>query len=206
MQQSAHIHNKQKFSALVTLSIGYLLAWVAYSQWASTFSAHSQKVGVTLNEYSLLWTVNGALIVLVQPFLSSFVKRFAKTLKVQMVIGFIIFILTFLVIANAEAFTGFMLAMIILTIGEMFVWPAVPTIANKLAPKGREGFYQGFVNSTATGGRMLGPLLGGIVVDLYGIHLLFTILIALLCIGMVTTILFDRKLNTYKDQRVTYQS
>jgi len=206
LNHSSQIQSKQKFMALVTVSFGYLLAWVAYSQWASTFSAHSQKVGITLNEYSLLWTVNGTLIVLGQPLLSSFVKRFAKTLKIQMIIGFSIFILSFMVIAKATAFTGFLMAMIILTIGEMFVWPAVPTIANKLAPKGREGFYQGFVNSTATGGRMLGPLIGGLIVDLYGIHLLFVIVIALLCIGLVTTIIYDRKIQTYKDQKVTFQS
>ena len=63
--------------------------------------------------------------------------------------------------------------MIILTIGEMFIWPAVPTVAFELAPKGREGFYQGIVNSTATGGRMVGPLLGGILVDLYSMSALF---------------------------------
>ena len=30
----------------------------------------------------------------------------------------------------------------------MFVWPAVPTIANQLAPVGKQGQYQGFVNSS----------------------------------------------------------
>ena len=40
--------------------------------------------------------------------------------------------------------------MVILTFGEMFVWPAVPTIANKLAPEGKQGQYQGFVNSAST--------------------------------------------------------
>ena len=37
--------------------------------------------------------------------------------------------------------------MIILTFGEMFVWPRVPTIANYLAPEGKQGQYQGVVNS-----------------------------------------------------------
>lgn len=84
--------------------------------------------------------------------------------------------------------------MIILTIGEMLVWPAVPTIANDLAPKGREGFYQGFVNSTATGGRMIGPLLGGVLVDFYGMNMLFTVLIGLLFIAMFTTSVYDKKI------------
>jgi len=84
--------------------------------------------------------------------------------------------------------------MIILTIGEMFIWPAVPTIAFDLSPKGREGFYQGIVNSTATGGRMVGPLLGGIIVDLYSMSALFIVLISLFLISVVTTLVYDRHL------------
>ena len=44
--------------------------------------------------------------------------------------------LSFFVTSFAENFTIFVVGMIILTFGEMFVWPAVPTIANQLAPDG----------------------------------------------------------------------
>jgi MFS family permease len=89
--------------------------------------------------------------------------------------------------------------MVILTIGEMLIWPAVPTIANQLAPKGREGFYQGIVNSTATGGRMIGPLLGGVLVDLYGISMLFAVLMVLFVFAILTTLVYDRKLKEPKE-------
>ncbi|WP_243291102.1 MFS transporter [Bacillus sp. FJAT-47783] len=194
LKQRTYVKNRQKYMALVTLTIGYLLAWVTYSQWPSTFAAYSQEMGIGLHQYSLLWTVNGALIVLGQPLLSAFIKRLAKSLKVQMFVGFMMFILSYIVMSNATQFTGFMAAMIIITIGEMLVWPAVPTIANKLAPKGREGFYQGFVNSMATGGRMIGPLLGGVIVDVFGIRWLFVAMIGLLCIGTITAIIYDRSI------------
>jgi MFS family permease len=90
--------------------------------------------------------------------------------------------------------------MLILTVGEMLVWPAVPTIADQLAPKGREGFYQGIVNSTATGGRMIGPLLGGMLVDLYGHQIMLLILIILFVISIVTTFLYDKNLRSQKIQ------
>ena len=48
---------------------------------------------------------------------------------------------------------------------KMFVWPAVPTIANKLAPEGKQGSFQGYVNSASTIGKAIGPLLGGMIVD-----------------------------------------
>lgn len=83
----------------------------------------------------------------------------------------------------ADTFLMFMLGMVILTIGEMFVWPAVPTIANMLAPKGRTGVYQGIVNSTATLGRAIGPLLGGFLVDAYNMDIMFTAMIFFIAIG-----------------------
>ncbi|MDP4156955.1 MAG: MFS transporter, partial [Bacillota bacterium] len=100
--------------------------------------------------------------------------------------------------AYAHSFGGFVAGMVVLTIGEMFVWPAVPTVAFQLAPKGREGFYQGFVNSTATGGRMLGPLAGGMLVDTYGMPMLFIVMIGLFIISILTTVVYDHKLKEKK--------
>ncbi|MCB6771199.1 hypothetical protein LI095_10755, partial [Veillonella atypica] len=74
----------------------------------------------------------------------------------QIVAGTAIFMLSFAVVAFAGHFPGFAVAMGILTVGEMLVWPAVPAVANTLSPKGREGFYQGIINSVATCGRMIG--------------------------------------------------
>jgi len=196
LQQNVVVKSKTKLHALFILCIGYVLCWLAYSQWASTIASYTQEIGISLKQYSLIWTINGALIVLAQPFTAVVVRFFTKTLKSQMVVGMVIYIISFLVLIYATEFRGFVIAMVILTIGEIFVWPAVPTIANDLAPKGREGFYQGIVNSTATAGRMLGPFIGGLLVDLYGIHMLFLVLIVLLVVSIVTTIVYDKKLKT----------
>lgn len=194
LQENGPVRNRTKLNALLILSVGYLLCWVGYSQWAATISAYTVELGIPLSQYSLLWTVNGALIVLGQPIMNRVVKVFEKNLKLQIQIGMVIFIGSFMVLAGAQQFSGFLTAMLILTIGEMLIWPAVPTIADSLAPKGREGFYQGIVNSTATGGRMIGPILGGFLVDSHGMPALFTVLIALVIVAIVTTAMYDRKL------------
>ena len=54
------------------------------------------------------------------------------TICAQMVIGFCIFIVSFGVLLSAKQFPMYLTAMVILTVGEMLVWPAVPTIANQL--------------------------------------------------------------------------
>jgi MFS family permease len=188
--------NKKNLTALLILCTGYLLCWVAYVQWQTTIASYTQEIHISLTQYSLLWSINGALIVVGQPLLNSVLKHLTASLKLQMIIGIVIFIVSFLVAGKATVFSGFLVGMIILTIGEMFIWPAVPTVAFDLAPKGREGFYQGIVNSTATGGRMIGPLLGGMLVDMYNMSALFIVLIGLFLIAIVTTLLYDRILKT----------
>jgi MFS family permease len=193
LQENQTVKNHTRLYALLILCIGYLLCWVAYVQWQTTIAAYTQEINITIEQYSILWTINGALIVLGQPIMNRFIKG-VKSVKVQIIIGTIIFIISFAVAASAEKFMWFIAAMTILTVGEMLIWPAVPTIASQLAPEGREGFYQGIVNSTATGGRMIGPLLGGILVDLYGMSMLFTVLIGLFVLTIFTTLIYDRKL------------
>ncbi|MCG8396568.1 MFS transporter [Bacillus atrophaeus] len=197
------VSSRASFTALMILSSGYVLGWVAYSQWSTTIASHTQSIGMSLSLYSVLWTVNGILIVLGQPLVGFLVKKWAESLKAQMVIGFVIFIMSYGILLAAKQFHMFLAAMIILTIGEMLVWPAVPTIANKLAPKGKEGFYQGFVNSAATGGRMIGPLFGGVLVDKYGIHVLIIALMVLLLASIVTTVIYDRRLPSSDDANQT---
>jgi MFS family permease len=196
------VKNRKNLYALLILCTGYLLCWVAYVQWQTTIASYTQEIHISLTQYSLLWSINGALIVVGQPLLNGVLKHLTASLKLQMIIGIGIFIISFLVAGKASAFSGFLVAMIILTIGEMFIWPAVPTIAFDLAPKCREGFYQGIVNSTATGGRMLGPLLGGMLVDLYSMSGLFTVLIGLFIIAIITTLLYDRRLKVEKQVSV----
>ena len=192
LAENSKVKNKMKFKALLILCSGYLLCWISYVQWQSAIASYTQDLHISLKSYSFLWTVNGALIVIGQPLVAIVVKKVLPSIKKQILLGIVIFILSFLVVEFAHQFTAFLTAMIILTIGEMFVWPAVPTIANSLAPKGREGFYQGVVNSTATGGRMLGPLLGGLMVDGFGMKALFTSLIGLLMISFLITAVYDR--------------
>lgn len=190
-KQSTKPSNKMLYPLLV-LCFGYFLCWIGYVQWQSTIAAYTQEIGISLKQYSLLWTVNGAFIVLAQPLLAIVIKWFAKTLKIQLIFGMIIFILSFAVAATSSSFAGFMTAMVILTIGEMFVWPAVPAVAGEIATKGKVGLYQGIVNSTATGGRMIGPLLGGFLVDTNGMDMMFGVLTIFVVLAIGTVFIFDK--------------
>ena len=61
------------------------------------------------------------------------------------------------------------------------LYGSVPTIANKLAPEGKQGQYQGFVNSASTVGKAFGPFIGGVLVDTLNMSMMFIGMIVLLC-------------------------
>ena len=91
--------------------------------------------------------------------------------------------------------------MVILTFGEMFVWPAVPTIANQLAPVGKQGQYQGFVNSASTVGKAFGPFIGGILVDTFNMSMMFIGMIILLSFALLFLSFYDKVLpKNFKNQ------
>ncbi|MEK4081226.1 MFS transporter [Solibacillus sp. FSL W7-1472] len=186
--------NRGPIVALSILSISLIVCWLSYSQWSATISSYTQGLGMSLSEYSLLWTINGFMIVAVQPIIRPLVTRWENKIKHQLVLGLILMSLSYIVVYFAQDFKMFAAAMVILTFGEVFFTPVIPMIANKLAPHGQEGFYQGLVNSASTIGRMIGPVFGGLMVDLYGMQILMLILSVLIIVAIIPCLLFDRTL------------
>ncbi|QDS33070.1 MFS transporter [Brevibacillus brevis] len=154
---------KVVWGALLLLCGGLLISWIVYVQWTTVLSAYMQSLGISLRQYSLLWTLNGGLILFGQPLIAWVIRRFARTLKAQMLLGAYIFALSMLILSQSTVYAGFVAGMFIMTLGEMLVWPAVPAVAAQFTPEGREGFIQGLIAGTGSAGRMLGPLLGAFI-------------------------------------------
>lgn len=186
LQQKSSLKDRAPFIALIILSLGFLFIWLAYSQWQTTIASHTQDIGIPLEKYSMLWAVNGFLIVIGQPLIKWFTERVTSE-HMQIYVGNLILFVSFVIAMFAKGFTVFVVAMTILTVGEMLVWPAIPSLANDLAPRGRAGFYQGFVNSVAAAGRMIGPVLGGVIVDYYNIEVLFYLILIIMIVPFLTT-------------------
>lgn len=181
------------YSLLIVCTV-FLLATIAYSQWASTMPSYMQSLGISLKEYGLVWTINGLLIITLQPLASPLLNRYEHKIKSQLVVGVMIMMFSFVVIQFAESFTIFAVAMVIITIGEILVWPAIPAIANRLSPKGLEGMYQGVVTSAGSIGRMIGPFFGGVMVDQYNMETLLWVLCVIFIIAIIPCLLYDRPL------------
>ncbi|SHK86583.1 MDR family MFS transporter [Alicyclobacillus tolerans] len=177
------------WGAIGILLAGFIVTWSVYVQWQSTISVDMQALGYPLSAYSILWTINGALIFLGQPVVS-FVVRRVPSLTVHMVGGVIGYILAFLLLALSHDYIAFLLAMLLTTFSEMFVWPSVPAAIAQLSPPRKLGFLQGLVSSGATFGRMIGPFYGGYMYDRDGINGVLHVSLLLLVLPIFLFLLF----------------
>lgn len=192
--------NMPRFISLLLLCVMFSICWITYIQWETTIASFTQEIDISMGQYSLLWTVNGILILVAQPLIQPVIRLLKGDLKKQMFVGVLIFMLSFFVTSFAQQFSIFMIGMIILTFGEMFVWPAIPTIASKLAPRAKEGQFQGYVNSASTVGKALGPFIGGVIVDTFDMSAMFLSMIGLLAISLVFLGVFDKVLPRKKEE------
>lgn len=160
------------WGTVVILLLAFILSWSVYVQWQSTVSVYMQSLGFPLTEYSVLWTLNGLLIFLAQPIVQQVVQRY-PSLTLHMVGGVALFGLAFALLLFTHRYEFFVLAMVITTAGELFAWPAVPAAIAKVSPEERIGTLQGLVGSSATLGRMIGPVLGGYLYDRATMHAVF---------------------------------
>lgn len=180
--------------ALFIMAFAFVLTWMPYVQWQTSLSLYMKGLGIPLSQYTLLWTINGALIVLGQPLVSLVTKHVVKSTKGQMVTGAFIFALAFSILYGNERYLIFVLAMVIMTFAEMLVWPAVPAAAAKLAPEDKKGFYQGIVSSAGAAGRMLGFLVGGWLYDKTTINNLIIVMIVLFLLAALAFMNYDKVL------------
>ncbi|MEH7086021.1 MFS transporter [Neobacillus drentensis] len=179
---------QQSFNSLLILCLGFMFCWVTYIQWQTSISNYMHQLGFPLSAYSALWTINGVLILLGQPLIQWLMARMKARMKWQLLSGVLFFMATFGLLSQSHSYGGFVAGMVIMTIGEILIFPAVPAIADRLAPLDRRGMYQGLVSGAANVGRTIGPLLGGLLYDGFGplVMLFVCILIcgfALICFG-----------------------
>jgi len=163
-------------SRLIYTSVfGLIVLWIAYSQWLGNLSVYmTNDLNLPLWQYSLLWTINGILIVVVQLLMNVFnVSASRKAMWFQIFAGLVMFGLAFLILPFVQTFNGFAIAMIITTLGEVTAFPMIPALINELTPASLKGKYQGIAAAAPSVGRAIGPLLGGLVIEKQGYHLLF---------------------------------
>ncbi|KRK97393.1 MFS family major facilitator transporter [Secundilactobacillus odoratitofui DSM 19909 = JCM 15043] len=207
IDHQAHLHkkvvklpiNNQIFLSI--LFIALLIIWVMYQQWTSNVSVYMTELGFPLSKYSILWTINAGGIVLIQLILS-YLNQYNFTSQEQIIFGISSLTISFVVLIFANQYIGFVIAMLLLTLGEATAFPAIPALVNRLSSRNAKGKYQGAVNAWASAGRALGPLIGGIIIETTSYIWLFKIAVILYIVVFILVLSCLKILNgklTYFD-------
>ncbi|MDT7013292.1 MFS transporter [Levilactobacillus namurensis] len=184
-----------------TFFASLVVVWIMYEQWNSNLSVYMTGMGIPLRDYSLLWTINAGLIVTFQIILNRLAHYF-HSLYVQVYAGILFVALSFVTLIFAKDYLHFVLAMVILTMGEATAFPAIPAIVNQLTPAVVKGKYQGMANAWASVGRAFGPLFGGLVIDFASYTALFVIaaiaIVVILGVNLVVVARNHHSVTLYK--------
>ncbi len=148
------------FFCIVTLFL--FLTW---GQFISTLSVYMSKdIGLSSSQIGWLYTFNSLLVIIFQLIITHTTRK--KNHFVLMMIGALLFALSYSFMGWMSSFIMMMIVMVFITFGEMFAGPTGNAIASNMARRGQFGRYQGIYSSISTLGWSLGPFIGGILMDL----------------------------------------
>lgn len=158
---------------LIILSLGIFIMWMGYTQWDSNMSVYMLDKGFSKQEYSIVFTINAASLLLIQPVMNRIMSKIFKQLKNQILFGIIIMGLSFLLLPNANAYWMFIASMLVLTIGESMVFPTIPALLNKMSTSKNRGSLQSLYTIMGSLGRAVGPYAGSLIISVLSYANLF---------------------------------
>jgi len=139
---------------------------IVYMQMNSTLSVFLRDVhAIPAQYYGYLLSINAAMVVLFQFSVTRRVKRFHPLLV--MMAGNLFYAVGFGMFGFTSVYWQFMLAMVILTIGEMVNAPIMQTLVASIAPEDMRGRYIAVFHTGWGIASAIGPWAAGVVLDNY---------------------------------------
>jgi len=151
----------RKFMLFVIIST---IATIVYSQMYSTLSVYLRDVhGIPESGYGWLMTLNAGMVVLFQFMITRKISKHPPMLI--MALGSLFYVIGFGMYGFVSAYLLFMVAMAIITIGEMVIIPVAQAYVGEAAPEDMRGRYSGVMGFSWMIPWMIGPLLAGLIMD-----------------------------------------
>ncbi len=137
-------------------------------QWVVTLPIHAYAdLGLSTATWGLLFAVNGVLILLFQLRITSAAET--RNRPRFMAVGALWYALGYLLVAlipgAAIAAPALAATVVLVTIGEMCIYPIEPSFVSELSPPSQRGRDQGLLGAAMGLGTAIGPVVGGVVLD-----------------------------------------
>ena len=133
------------------------ILWILLGAYAKA------NYGLAENLYGLIPTTNALMVVFLQLYVTRKTSRYSP-LKI-MSLGTLLYGLGVGSIAFGTGFWGFLISMVVVTVGELMVIPTASTYTANRAPENMRGRYMSLLALTWGAGSMVGPLMGGFLND-----------------------------------------
>ncbi len=141
-----------------------LLQVLCYMNMNTTLGVYLRNEhGTSEAGYGMLLSLNAAMVVLLQFPITRRVRRFAPML--MMALGTFLYAIGFSMYGFVASYGLFMLAMVIITIGEMIVAPVSQALVAHFAPEALRGRYMAVSGFSWSIPFAIGPYLAGLILD-----------------------------------------
>ncbi|NTU75366.1 MAG: MFS transporter [Anaerolineaceae bacterium] len=143
-----------------------MIMLVVYQQLYNTLSVFMRDVnGFEPGAYGLLLSLNAGIVVILQFPISRWTKRFAPLL--MMALGSLLYMIAFPMFGLFKVYGLFIVAMVIITMGEMIVVPVGQMLAARFAPADMRGRYMACYGLAWQLPSSIGPVAAGLIIDHY---------------------------------------
>jgi MFS family permease len=142
------------------------LSAMVYMQMNSTLSVYLRDFhGIPARGFGYILSMNAAMVVLFQFYVSRRIRAYAPMLMITL--GTLLYALGFSMYGFTSTYTMFLLAMVVITIGEMLVAPVGQALVAGFAPDDMRGRYMAFFGYSWALPFAFAPTLAGLLMD-YG--------------------------------------
>jgi MFS family permease len=158
--------------AYMIFTIAGMISLLVYQQQYGALSVYLRDVhNISSQNYGVLLSVAGLEVVLFQVWVSRTIKKYPPFLV--MTFGTLFFIIGFIMIGYVQSLVLFLLAIIVITIGEMITFPTNKALAANFAPEAMRGRYMAIYDLGWTVPATFGPAAAGLILDNYNPDMLW---------------------------------
>jgi MFS family permease len=157
------IANDRPFLVFVVISI---LLFIAMGQMVSTLSIFTvDMLEFSKSQFGLLLTLNGLIVVFFQYPVTAALRHAAKFRA--LILGSLLYVFGYLSLGWITQFGWALVAMAVITGGEIIHAPVSLSVIGELSPEDKRGRYMGLFGLSQTIGIAVGPLIGGVLIDAF---------------------------------------
>lgn len=153
-----------KDSAFVAFMVVSILVVIVYAQMYSSLSVFLRDVhGVPEQGFGIIMSLNAGMVVVFQFFITRRISNLPPMLV--MALGTLLYGIGFSMYGFVASFALFLIAMAIITVGEMVIIPVSNAIVARFAPEDMRGRYMSVMGISWMIPNATGPLLAGAIMD-----------------------------------------